>query len=131
MSPKTKFNLLLEPEQLAALREIQTITGATVAEQIRRAIADWIAKRGALPPDPVYAELQKLAAMPSPADPAKRRVLATVRNAERLHRQTLSHNRELEAIKHGERTDEEAERVLAKALKAKTARRRAGTRKRA
>jgi hypothetical protein len=46
MSPKTRFQILLEPEQLDALRKIQTQTGAPVASQIRHAVEQWIAKRG-------------------------------------------------------------------------------------
>jgi hypothetical protein len=53
MSPKRPFNIMLEPEQIEALREIETATGATPSEQIRRAVDRWIqenkppAKRGA------------------------------------------------------------------------------------
>jgi len=37
---------MLEPEQVAALREIEARTGARISEQIRRAIDDWLAKHG-------------------------------------------------------------------------------------
>ena len=43
MSPKTKFNFMIEPAQLAALRQVEERTGAAVAEQIRRAINLWLA----------------------------------------------------------------------------------------
>jgi hypothetical protein len=46
MSPKTRFQILLEPEQLEALRRIQDRTGAAVAAQIRRAVEGWIDKHG-------------------------------------------------------------------------------------
>lgn len=46
MSPKTRFQILLEPEQLAALRKIQARTSAPVASQIRKAVEGWIAKQG-------------------------------------------------------------------------------------
>jgi hypothetical protein len=46
MSPKTRFQILLEPEQLAALRRIQERTAAPVASQIRRAVETWIAEQG-------------------------------------------------------------------------------------
>jgi hypothetical protein len=46
MSPKTRFQILLEPEQLAALRRIQERTAAPVASQIRRAVEKWIAEQG-------------------------------------------------------------------------------------
>lgn len=38
VSPKQKFNLLLEPRQIAALEAIEKKTGARLSEQIRRAI---------------------------------------------------------------------------------------------
>ena len=50
MSPtkpnKLRFQILLEPAQLAALRRIQERTAAPVASQIRRAVEDWIATQG-------------------------------------------------------------------------------------
>jgi hypothetical protein len=46
MSPKTRFQILLEPEQLAALRRIQDRTLAPVASQIRKAVENWIAAQG-------------------------------------------------------------------------------------
>jgi hemerythrin len=47
MSPKkTRFQILLEPEQLAALRRIQERTSAAVASQIRKAVETWIAEHG-------------------------------------------------------------------------------------
>lgn len=38
MSPKDRFQIMLEPAQLAELRKLQDQTGAPVAEHIRRAI---------------------------------------------------------------------------------------------
>ncbi|MGH9162198.1 MAG: ribbon-helix-helix domain-containing protein [Vicinamibacteraceae bacterium] len=38
MSPKRRFNMMLEPKQIEILREIERRTGATVSEQVRRAI---------------------------------------------------------------------------------------------
>jgi hypothetical protein len=38
MSPKYRFNVMIEPARLEALREIERRTGATPSEQIRRAI---------------------------------------------------------------------------------------------
>jgi hypothetical protein len=46
MSPKTRFQILLEPEQVAALRRIQERTAAPLAAQIRRAVDQWIAEHG-------------------------------------------------------------------------------------
>jgi hypothetical protein len=42
----TRFQILLEPEQLAGLRRIQERTAAPVASQIRRAVEKWIAEQG-------------------------------------------------------------------------------------
>lgn len=38
MSPKQRFNMMLEPKQVDVLREIERRTGARMSEQIRRAI---------------------------------------------------------------------------------------------
>jgi hypothetical protein len=43
--PKQRFPVMLEPEQLKKLRAIQDKTGARVGEQIRRAVAKWIAEQ--------------------------------------------------------------------------------------
>jgi hypothetical protein len=45
MPRKQRFPVMLDPEQLAALRLIQERTGARVSEQIRRAVAKWIAEQ--------------------------------------------------------------------------------------
>jgi hypothetical protein len=42
MSPKKRFQVMLEPEQLQALRKVEEHTGAPVAEQIRRAVDAWL-----------------------------------------------------------------------------------------
>jgi len=42
MAPKLRFQILLEPNQLAALRRIQARTLAPVSSQIRAAVAQWI-----------------------------------------------------------------------------------------
>jgi hypothetical protein len=47
MPRKQRFPVMLDPEQLAALRAIQERTGARVSEQIRRAVAKWIMEQGA------------------------------------------------------------------------------------
>ena len=43
MSPKTRFQVMLEPEQLETMRAIETRTGAPVARQIRMALDRWLA----------------------------------------------------------------------------------------
>jgi hypothetical protein len=46
VSPKQRFQVMLEPEQLAALRQIEEETGAPVGEQIRRAIDQALQEKG-------------------------------------------------------------------------------------
>jgi hypothetical protein len=46
MSPKTRFQVMLEPEQLAAMRRTEEKTGAAIGEQIRRAIDEWLRRQG-------------------------------------------------------------------------------------
>jgi len=46
MSPKTRFQTLLEAEQLDALRRIERRTGAPVARQIRMAVERWLSEQG-------------------------------------------------------------------------------------
>lgn len=48
MSPKYRFNVMLEPDRLAALREIERRTGATPSEQIRRAIDGYLETQSVL-----------------------------------------------------------------------------------
>ena len=45
MTPKQRFQILLEPEQLKALRRIENQTGAPVARQIRMAVDKWLGGR--------------------------------------------------------------------------------------
>jgi len=59
LSPKTRFQILLEPEQLAALRRIQERTAAPVASQIRRAVEKWIAEQGDQKPERKRASPRK------------------------------------------------------------------------
>lgn len=47
MSPKERFQVMLEPEQIAALRSIEDRTGAPLAVQIRRAVDAWLKMQGA------------------------------------------------------------------------------------
>jgi hypothetical protein len=48
MSPKRPFNLMLEPKQIEALREIERRTGAPASEQIRRAIDAYLQTQSVL-----------------------------------------------------------------------------------
>jgi hypothetical protein len=56
MSPKQRFPVMLEPAQLAALKAIETRSGAPVAELIRRAIDQYLETQTVLP----KAELRKI-----------------------------------------------------------------------
>jgi hypothetical protein len=47
--PKTRFQLMLEPAQVAALRRIETRTGAPLSVQIRRAVDAWLKTHGEAP----------------------------------------------------------------------------------
>ena len=46
MSPLLRFQVLLKKEQLAALREIEQRTGASVGALIRLAVDAWLEKDG-------------------------------------------------------------------------------------
>jgi hypothetical protein len=46
---KTRFQVHLEPKQLAALQAIQEKTGAPVSASIRLALDAWLPKQGAAP----------------------------------------------------------------------------------
>jgi hypothetical protein len=46
VTPKQRFQILLEPDQLEALRRIEERTGAPVARQIRMAVDRWLSERG-------------------------------------------------------------------------------------
>ena len=58
LSPKTRFQILLEPERLA-LGRIQERTAAPVASQIRRAVEKWIAEQGDEKPERKRASTRK------------------------------------------------------------------------
>ncbi len=44
MSPLERFQVLLKPEQLAALRRIEQRTGTSVGSLIRLAVDEWLMK---------------------------------------------------------------------------------------
>jgi hypothetical protein len=56
MSPKQRFVMMLEPEQLAALKAIEDRTGARISEQVRRAVDAYLERQTVL----TRAELRKL-----------------------------------------------------------------------
>jgi hypothetical protein len=61
MSPKKRFPVMLEPEQLEGLLAIERATGATRSEQIRRALNEWIMKEAHRLRAPHLSESQRVA----------------------------------------------------------------------
>jgi hypothetical protein len=62
VSPKQRFQVMLEPDQLAALRQIEEETGAAIGEQIRRAIDQMLRAKGVT----VKSERKRVAARKRP-----------------------------------------------------------------
>jgi hypothetical protein len=58
MTPKERFNFMLEPGQLAALRAIEVKTAAPVGAQIRRAVQTYLEAQTVL----TKSELRKIQA---------------------------------------------------------------------
>lgn len=46
MTPRTRYNFFIEDEQREGLRAVKERDGIPEAEQIRRAIDDWLARKG-------------------------------------------------------------------------------------
>lgn len=46
MSPKVRYNFLIDEDQRDALRRIKERDGIAESEQIRRAIGEWLERRG-------------------------------------------------------------------------------------
>jgi hypothetical protein len=59
MSPKRRFNMMVEPKQIDVLREIERRTGAPISEQIRRAVDAYIATQTIVTKKEVAAILKK------------------------------------------------------------------------
>jgi hypothetical protein len=59
MSPKRRFNMMVEPKQIDVLREIERRTGAPISEQIRRAVDAYIATQAIVTKKEVAAILKK------------------------------------------------------------------------
>jgi hypothetical protein len=59
VSPKERFQALVEPQQMAVLREIERRTGARLSELVRRAIDLYISTQTVLTKEEVK-KLQKL-----------------------------------------------------------------------
>jgi len=56
MSPKQRFNLMLEPGQVTVLKAIEERTGAPMSEQIRRALNAYFDAQTVIP----KAEVKRL-----------------------------------------------------------------------
>ena len=48
MSPLQRFQVLLKPEQIAALREIEQRTGTSMGSLVRLALDEWLTKSGSV-----------------------------------------------------------------------------------
>ena len=46
MTPKKRYGFWIEEQQIAGLRRVKTRDGVLESEQIRRAIDDWLRKKG-------------------------------------------------------------------------------------
>ena len=61
MPPKVRYNLMLENEQRDALRRIKEREGIPESEQIRRALNEWLERKGELKTDRKRASTRKRA----------------------------------------------------------------------
>jgi hypothetical protein len=59
MSPKVRYNLMLENHQRDALRRIKEREGIPESEQIRRALDEWLERKGELKTDRKRAAARK------------------------------------------------------------------------
>ena len=84
MSPKTRFQVMLEPPQIAWLRLIQQKTGATLGEQIRRAVSLWIQSEVGIDSQVVEMPLNDLRA--AVVKKAKRKRTTTRKRSKRVNR---------------------------------------------
>jgi len=57
--PRERYNFLIDPEQREALRFIKAREGVPESEQIRRAIDDWLKRKGILKSGRKRAALRK------------------------------------------------------------------------
>ena len=51
MAPRKLYNFLIDPDLAAGLKAVKEHDGITESEQVRRAIREWLQKRGALKTD--------------------------------------------------------------------------------
>jgi hypothetical protein len=57
MAAMTRFQVMLEPKQILAMRRIEERTGAALAEQIRRAVDVWVKAQQSKSPGYVWQKL--------------------------------------------------------------------------
>jgi len=50
MPPRTMTNFRIDPDLLAALREVRRRDGVPISEQIRRAVREYVMRKGVLTP---------------------------------------------------------------------------------
>jgi hypothetical protein len=48
MSPRKLYNFLIDPDLAAALKRVKEDTGIPESEQVRRAIREWMQRRGVI-----------------------------------------------------------------------------------
>lgn len=59
MSPKQRLYITLEPEQIANLRAIEGVTGATASAQIRKALDIWFERHASVLADAKPARTER------------------------------------------------------------------------
>jgi hypothetical protein len=59
VAPKERYNFLIDPQQRAGLRRIKEREGIPESEQIRRAIDDYLKKKGVLQTERKRASTRK------------------------------------------------------------------------
>ena len=59
MSPKVRYNLMIEVHQRDALRRIKEREGVPESEQIRRALDEWLERKGEIKADRKRATTRK------------------------------------------------------------------------
>ena len=48
MSPRKLYNFLIDPDLAEGLKAVKTRDGISVSEQVRRAIRDWLSRKGVM-----------------------------------------------------------------------------------
>jgi len=78
MSPKQRFNLMIEPEVADVLKRLQQTTGAPASEHVRRAILLYLAQQFGITVEEVQRRFAKKRAVEAATARLKARWLRTV-----------------------------------------------------